>query len=67
MYSYFYNVLKPKYGDRLRLLYTDTDSYVIPLQGENNLEKFEDTFCDNSTLYKVKDELKHTHFLGFLV
>ena len=64
MYSYFYKVLKPKYGDRLRFLYIDTDSYVISLQDENYLEKVKESFCNNSTLFKVKDELKHTHFLG---
>ena len=67
MYSYFYRVLKPKYGERLRLLYIDTNSYVISLQMENYLEKVKETFCNNSTLFKVKDELKHTHFLGFSV
>ena len=65
MYNYFYKVLKPKYDDRLRLLYTDTDSYVISLQGENYLEKVKETFCNNITLFKVKEELKPTKWLGF--
>ena len=29
MYKFFYDVLKPKYGDNIELGYTDTDSFVI--------------------------------------
>ena len=35
MYDFYYNVLKKKYGDRCRLLYTDTDSLLIEIQTEN--------------------------------
>ena len=28
-YDYFYNVLKKSFGDRIELLYTDTDSFVL--------------------------------------
>ena len=29
MYSFYYDVLKARYKDDVRLIYTDTDSYVI--------------------------------------
>ena len=29
MYNFFYNVMKPKYGENCRLLYTDADSLVL--------------------------------------
>ena len=29
MYKFFYDYLKPKYGEKLRLLYMDTDSFVL--------------------------------------
>ena len=32
MYSFHYDVLKPKYDDKTKLVYTDTDSYVIKLR-----------------------------------
>ena len=35
MYDFYYNILKQKYGDRCRLLYTDTDSLLIVIQTED--------------------------------
>ena len=29
MYEFWYDYIKPKYGDRAKLCYTDTDSFVI--------------------------------------
>lgn len=29
MYNFFYNFLKPKYGENVELMYTDTDSFVL--------------------------------------
>ena len=33
MYEFWYDYLKPKYGDNVRLCYMDTDSFVIHIQG----------------------------------
>ena len=35
MYDFYYNTLKKQYGDRCRLLYTDTDSLLIEIQTED--------------------------------
>jgi hypothetical protein len=32
MFTYYHNVLKQTFGDRVKLLYTDTDSFVIELR-----------------------------------
>jgi len=28
MYQFFYDCLKPRYGDKIRLCFTDTDSFI---------------------------------------
>ncbi len=35
MYDFYYNNMKRKYGDRVSLLYTDTDSLLMEVQTEN--------------------------------
>ena len=41
MYEFWYDYVKPKYGDRVKLCYTDTDSFVINIITEHF---FEDIF-----------------------
>ena len=38
MYSFYYDVLKARYKDDVRLIYTDTDSYVIQIFTEDIYE-----------------------------
>ena len=35
MYDYWYNEMKPKYEDRIRLCYMDTDSLIIHIKTED--------------------------------
>ena len=35
MYSFFYDYLKPTFGDNVSMLFTDTDSYLLEFLGEN--------------------------------
>ena len=35
IYEFYYDYLKPKYGDKLRLCYMDTDSFIIHIQTED--------------------------------
>ena len=50
MYEFWYNYIKPKYGDKAKLCYTDNDSFVINTKTEdfyedigNDVEKWFDT------------------------
>ena len=50
MYEFWYNYIKPKYGDKARLCYMNTDSFVIHIKTEdfykgiaNDVEKWFDT------------------------
>ena len=50
MYELWYDYLKPKYGDRVKLCYKDTDSFIICIKTEdffedisNDIEKWFDT------------------------
>ena len=38
MYTYYFDVLKTSFGSRIKLLYTDTDSYIVELTSRNLLE-----------------------------
>ena len=39
MYQTYYEYLKPKFGDRIELLYTDTDSFILHIQSEDLYEE----------------------------
>ena len=58
MYEFWYNYIKQKYGDKARLCYTDTDSFVIYIKTKdfykdiaNDVEKWFDT-----SNYDIKNE-----------
>ena len=50
MYKFWYDYLKPKYNDKVKLCYMDTDSFIINLETEdfykdiaNDVERWFDT------------------------
>ena len=38
MYEFWYDYISPKYGDRVKLCYTDTDSFIINIKTEDVFE-----------------------------
>ena len=42
MYKFWYDYFKPKYGDRAKLCYTDTDSFIIHIMTEDLLVHISD-------------------------
>jgi len=51
MYDFFYNELKKKYGSKVELLYTDTDSLLITIETEDVYEDMK----NNMHLYDTSD------------
>ena len=42
MYEFWYDYIDPKYGDRAKLCYTDTDSFIINIKTEYFFEDISD-------------------------
>ena len=57
MYEFRYDYLKPKYGDNVRLCYTDTDSFVIHVKTEDFYKDIADDVdrCFDTSKYKKDD------------
>uniref|UniRef100_A0A8D8SNK6 DNA-directed DNA polymerase n=1 Tax=Cacopsylla melanoneura TaxID=428564 RepID=A0A8D8SNK6_9HEMI len=52
MYEYYYNVLKPKFGNNMKLCMTDTDSLLLHI-------KTDDLYCD---LFDIIDTLDTSNY-----
>ena len=59
MYEFWYDYIKPKYGDRAKLCYTDTDSFIIYIKTEDFFEDISDYVerCFDASNYNDKRPL----------
>lgn len=73
VYDYYYNFLKPKYDDKVRLLYTDTDSFYFEVETEDYFKDMAedrnfDKYHSQTELGKMKHEVmlpyQITEFIG---
>ena len=51
MYQFWYDYMKPKYGDNVKLCYMDTDSFIIYIKTEDFADDVEKRF--DTSDYKV--------------
>ena len=61
MYKFYYDVMKPKYGDNIKMVYTDTDSFVFHTKANDiyedlNTIKKELDFSDYPKEHKCYDD-----------
>ena len=60
MYSFYYDVLKDKYKENIRLLYTDTDSYVLETYTEDVYEDWKGIKEHNIWTFRVMLKTIHS-------
>ena len=60
MYEFYYENLKPKYGDKCHLLYTDTDSLLLEIETEDVYEDILEDFDEYDTSDYPKDHKLHS-------
>lgn len=60
IYGFFYDFLKPTYGENIKLLYTDTDSLIIFVKTKNfyddmklHIDKFDTSNYDTNNIYNM--------------
>ena len=61
MYEFWYDYLKPKYNDNLKLCYMDIDSFVIHIFTEDFFEDINNDIersFDTSMIRMIRDHLK---------
>ena len=61
MYKFWYDYIKTKYGDRAKLCYTDTDSFVIHIITEDFFEDISndvEIWFDTSMMKMIKDRFQ---------
>ena len=47
MYNFWYDYFKPKYGDKAKLRYTDTDNFIIHIITEDFFEDISNDYDEN--------------------
>ena len=58
MYEFHYDYIKNKYGNRLKLLFTDTDSLMYEIKAENVYEDF----SSDKEMFEFSNSLKSKYY-----
>ena len=60
MYSFFYDTLKPRYGENVRLCYTDTDSFILQYATDDLYANMSDMMDQYDTSNYPADHALHS-------
>lgn len=64
MYKMYYSILKPKWGDNVKLLYTDTDSFILEIDNVSK-EQYHKDLLDMASEFDFSNYKRdHTLFNG---
>ncbi len=55
MYNFYCNILKPKYGGKIKLLYMDTDSLIVEIKTKYFYDDMKGTITEFDTSDYLKD------------
>ena len=58
MYEFHYDYIKNKYGNKLKLLFTDTDSLMYEIKAENVYEDF----SSDKEMFEFSNSLKSKYY-----
>ena len=64
MYEFYYEYMKPKYGNKVKLCYTDTDSFIIQIFTD---DFYADISSDAKRLILVVIQKKATNLLKLVL
>ena len=71
MYEYWYDYLRPTYGDKIKLCYMDTDSFIIYVETEdfykdisNDIDKWFDTSNFSKDINRPLEKGKNKKVIG---
>lgn len=60
MYEFFYDFLKPLYNKKVKLLYTDTDSFILEIESDNvyedikrNINRFDTSNYNDKNIHEI--------------
>ena len=59
MYEFWYDYIKPKYQDKAKLCYTDTDSFIIHIKTEDFYKGIANEQVKRVLLYQILVFIKH--------
>ena len=58
VYEFWYEYMKPKYADNVKLCYMDTDSFIIHIKTEDFYEDIADD-VEKDLIYQVMRSINH--------